>query len=683
MKERLPRFVSRRGGIFLAAFFTTSVVLGYALWKTHGAPLVSWSPAAPSFSLRLEADKETYLHDDLVEIRLRPGSEEAGQTLRSSTAPLTAWVERDGMAVVTIGEMEKVRLLFEKTPGFWRARWPIPWNAREGDYALRLATAALPAGLGAVQEGTFRVAARPFEPVPAGFGVLTLEGLGALQRFVGPDGGEPHSGAMAEWADFIGADAVLVQGAESSGYSAKLPSSFPWQMRSTGPVAALAQACHDRGLKLGVYVLSYMVGGPPAFSPDYRYGWHYQGGGPVYGLNLPVRRGVSIQEEKRPGDIVKALDRWASVGGVDFLGLDYIRPVFGSYELVDDFVNDMPGVQKPEGYDGWSQEKKMSWIARGRYIAPTAALRKETKFRTTDQWFWYRAHRTAGVVRKIVEGFGGKKPLWAFTLSWQKGWEHGQDPAMMRDAGIDMNAIMLYEADAQQYRGLVSQWNAYTRDANFNLVVGNTFDWRLHQKTLNPSGPEEMVRRMMLAVGKFQNGRPVRGVFVHDLQRALRGNLGPYSPKEWLLAAGGALTQVREIHQRTPYRFTLTVPNESAPGAARLGTVAWVPGTSEGPVTVQLFSSPDVELSTRTVELTPTVSSATFVLRWMPNDRSPLRGNRAFVAARSWRADRPRERCQIHMAYIQGAPRGAPSDPLVLNGAADPSLPQKEKDKIP
>ncbi len=679
MKISISRSIKRRGGLFIAAFFTASLVLGYALWKNHGGSLVSWEPAAPAFSLQLQADKEIYAHDHLVTLILRPSSDEVRQLLKKSTAPVVAWVERDGTPIVTVGEMEKVRLGFDKAHGFWRARWPIPWNAPDGIYSLRLTTTTLPAGMGSVQEGSFSVASRPFDPVPSGFGVLTLEGLGPLNRFPGPHGGPSNAGVMAEWAEFIGADAVLLQGAESSGYSKKLSSSFPWQMRSTEPVAALAHACHARGLKLGVYVLSFMVGGPPAFSPDYAYGWHYQNGRPVYGLDLPVRRGISLEEEKRPGDIVNVLDRWASVEGVDFLGLDYIRPVFGGNELVDEFVQEMPGVQKPEGYNSWSKEQRMAWIARGRYIAPTAALRNDPKFKITDQWFWYRAHRTAGVVRKIVEGFGGKKPIWAFTLSWQKGWEHGQDPSMMRDAGVDINGIMLYEADGQQYRGLLRQWNAYTGDSKFNLVVGNTFDWRLHQKTLNPSGPEEMVRRTLAAVEQFQEGKPVRGIFMHDLARALRGNLGPYPPQEWFLAAGGAMTRVREIHHRTPYRLKMTLPGQTSPLAPITGTVSVDPTSLTHPVLVKLYSSSDMDLSTTSIELTPTRSSSTFVARWKPNDRSPLRGDRPFIAARSSSPDLPKERCQIHMSYIQGCRKGVPGTSNVV--AEDPSPAQKKKNR--
>jgi hypothetical protein len=354
--------------------------------------------------------------------------------------------------------------------------------------------------------------------------------------------------------------------------------------------------------------------------------------------------------------------------------LDYIRPVFGGNELVDDFFRDMPGAEKPAGYDAWTPERRMAWIARKRYLAPRADQRNDDDYRTADQWFWYRAHRTAQVVREIREGFGEKKPLWAFTLSWQKGWEHGQDPAMMRDAGIDMNGIMLYEADRAQYRGLVRQWNGYTGNADFNLVVGNTFDWPLHQKSQNPAAPEEMFNRTLLAVEEFQKGKPVRGVFFHDLARGLRGRLGPYPPKEWFLAGGAAMTRVREIHGKTSYRFRLDAPDASKPRAS-LTARFFVEG-AEGPVAVELFASSDLELSTRKIVLSPAEDSAEVSLRWVPNDKSVLRGGRSFFAARSQRTDRPSERCQVHIRYIQGV---VPENKLAEAESRGPIFPSGEE----
>lgn len=661
---KIPRAL-RSGGAILGFLLCAGGLAGFAYWKNHGAPLIAGPPAAPEFDLVLRPDREIYAHDALVEFLLEPASPKITAALRASTAPFHGWVERGGRPVETVGVLTRVRLRHDATAGIWRARWPVPWNAPDGDYDLRLDTAALPSGITAVRQGGFRLASRTFEPVPAGLGVLTLEGQGSLARFAGPDGGEPRLSALAEWADYIGADTVLIQGAESSGFTAKLPSDFPWHSRPRGPVTDLAKECHRRGIRLGVYILSFMVGGPPEYSPDYQYGVHYQKGQAVAGLDLPKRRGVSIGEEKRPGDIVKILNHWAAVEGVDFLGLDYIRPVFGSQELVDDFVREMPGVEKPEGYDTWSPQQRMVWIGRGRMLAPRATQRTEPRYRTSDQWFWYRAHRTAAVVRRITEGFAGKKPLWAFTLSWQKGWEHGQDPAMMRDAGIDINGIMLYEADGEQYKGLLRQWNAYTRDAPFNLVVGNTFDWRLHQKTFDPAGPEAMVQRVLAAVERFQDQRPVRGIFLHDLPRALRGSIGPYPPKEWMLAGGSAITRLREIHNVLPYRVNWVCPESLKPGVVGTATVSLVRGA--GPVRADIYTSADLTASPVDVVLSSATPTATVRLTWKPTDRSTARGDRVFAAVRTTRPETRGDRAQIHACYLRGeraapAPTAAPSE---------------------
>jgi len=657
---RVPRGV-RSGGAVLALLLCAGALAGFAYWKSHGAAPVPGPEAAPAFDAVLRADRDVVAHDALVEILLEPASPKITAALRASTSPFHGWVERDGRPVETVGVLTRVRLRFDPAAGFWRARWPVPWNAPDGDYDLRLDTAAFPASVASIRQGGFRVVSRPFEPVPAGLGVLTLEGQGSLARFAGPDGGAPRLSALAEWADYIGADTVLIQGAESSGFTAKLPSDFPWHSRPRGPVSDLAAECHRRGIRLGVYILSFMVGGPPEHSPDYEYGVHYQRGQAIAGLDLPKRRGISIREAKRPGDIVKILNHWAAVDGVDFLGLDYIRPVFGSQELVDDFLREMPGAEKPEGYDAWTPQQRMVWIGRGRMLAPRADQKTEPRYRTSDQWFWYRAHRTAGVVRQIAEGFAGKKPLWAFTLSWQKGWEHGQDPAMMRDAGIDINGIMLYEADDAQYRGLVRQWNAYTRDARFNLVVGNTFDWKLHQKTIDPSGPEAMVQRLMAAVERFQDKRPVRGVFLHDLPRALRGSLGPFPPKEWMLAGGSAITRLREIHDVLPYRVEWACPESLSAGVSSTGTVTLTRGAAAGPVRAEFYSSSDLTLTPAEVVLSSSAPRAVVAFTWKPNDSSAPRGDRAFAAVRTTRSTARGDRAQIHAAYLRGVRGAAPA----------------------
>ena len=639
------------------------------------------SPAVETDGPTLKTSQDAYFHDAFVEwtLSVPPGST-LFDKLSSSTAPWVTWVEKDGAPVTTIGMMREAPLVFSTGTRSWSARWPVPWNAPDGTYAVRLDTAAWPAGEKTPAFPTFKIQSREFKPVPKGFGVLTLEGHAPFHVFRAPDG-QKRASAMAEWAEFMGADALVVQGAETSGFTVKLSTSFPWLTRNEKGVIELGKACRERGLKLGVYVLSFMVGGPPQYSPDYQYGWYYENGRPVYGLDRPTRRGISILDPRRPHDIVKMLNRWAAVPGVDFVGLDYIRPVFGGNELVEDFVREMPGVTPPARYAHMTKVERMKWIAPGRYVAPLLKTKDPARWKLSDQWFWYRAHCSARVVRQIAQEYAGKTPLWGFTLSWQKGWEHAQDPVMFRDAGLDIDAIMLYEATGEQFRNLVGHWGNYALRDQLNLVVGDTYDWRLHQKTTNPAGPEDFYNRMMMAVTGFHKDKPVRGIFTHDLNRALSGprQLGPYTSREWFLAGGAAMTRVRELNGALPYDLTLTAPDDARAGATLSAVIAFGERPSTAPVRVEFFSGPDLEVSPGAVDLSPRKSSATLVLRWRPNDHSVARGRRTFLAARAVRPDFDHERAQIHMKYVQGAAKPVPAETSETPPATPPAPPAKKK----
>jgi hypothetical protein len=262
-------------------------------------------------------------------------------------------------------------------------------------------------------------------------------------------------------------------------------------------------------------------------------------------------------------------------------------------------------------------------------------------------------------VRAIKNDLGSQKPLWAFTLSWQKGWEHGQAPVMMRDAGLDADAIMLYEADKEQFRGLVKQWNEYVRQDQVNLVLGDAIDWVLHQRTYNPAGPEDFYNRNMMAAQGFHSDKPARAIFIHDLHRARKGRIAPYSTEEWLLNGGAAITRLRQLHGRLPYELAWSSPESIRPGEAQNVTVSFKDQPPSKPVAVRLFVPPDVEVSPREAELSATKPSVSFRLRWTPTEKSALRRNRLFAALRSHRPENPVERCQIHIKYFQGTSKAA------------------------
>lgn len=177
----------------------------------------------------------------------------------------------------------------------------------------------------------------------------------------------------------------------------------------------------------------------------------------------------------------------------------------------------------------------MTWLARKKI------MRRDMEF--VDAWQWWRARRVALIVKEIKARLGGKA-LWAFTLTWDKGWHHGQDPVMMNDAGVDIDALMFYEADKPQYASMVKSWNQYIRRSDVQVLPGNIFDWGLHQK--DPEGPKEFGRRLRLAVDEVYADGPAPGIFYHDVARLLWGRLGPWGTKPWADEAAALSRYVKD-----------------------------------------------------------------------------------------------------------------------------------------
>jgi hypothetical protein len=103
---------------------------------------------------------------------------------------------------------------------------------------------------------------------------------------------------------------------------------------------------------------------------------------------------------------------------------------------------------------------------------------------------------------------------------------------MMNDAGVDLDALMLYQADKDQFEALVHDFHQYVHRGDVQLVAGEILDWGLHQK--DPAGPKEMYRRETKAIDELYADGPAKGVFFHDLSRALWGRLGPWGTRGWL-----------------------------------------------------------------------------------------------------------------------------------------------------
>lgn len=510
---------ARRGLAFflaVAAFF--AAVFGAWRWWGENVRVV-----------RLESARTDYLHYDFVDLRLT--AKDPALLAELERTPPRAVVLRGGAPVTTIAGVREMAMA-PVARGVWAARWPVPWNAPVGEY--------VPALVGRddlaerLRVRPFRIGRRTPKPLPPGFVVLTLESVAPLatMRVKAPDGTVKDWRGLLDWARYIGADAFWVLGGQSPG----LQDGQVWVDANLATLHQVAQECHARGLKFGTYAMYSLTMSKTVKIPGYEYGLEIKDGAPE------VTRAVSIREPRRLDDVAALLKPYADDPNVDFVGLDYIRNALGGYELVDDFVAEMPGLTLPREWPKLARAERMTWLARKKI------MRKDMDF--VDAWQWWRAHRVALIVKEMKRRLGDAKPLWAFTLTWDKGWNHGQDPVMMNDAGVDYDALMFYEADKAQYAGMLRDWHAYVRSGDVQVVPGNIFDWGLHQK--DPAGPAEFGRRLRRAIADVYGDGPARGVFFHDAARLLYGRLGPWGTRAWADEARAVARELKAANPRPP-----------------------------------------------------------------------------------------------------------------------------------
>lgn len=467
-----------------------------------------WGVRAKSRAVRLSASKLEHFHYDIVELFLVSRDPVLDESFRA--APPRFAVMRGTETVTTIAGVREMRAA-RIAAGRWTAKWPVPWNAPPGDYRpVLLGRADLNERL---EASAFKIARRKPKPMPKGFVVATLESVIPLasMRVKGPDGNRTDWRGLLDWAKYIGADAFFLLGGQTPG----LGKDEIWMNANLKLIPKVAEECRRRGLQFGVYAMFSLTMSSRAL-PGYEYGLEIKDGRPV------ATRAVSLRDKKRLSDVAAFLKPFADDPNVDWIGLDYIRNALGGYELVDDFVAEMPGVVVPPEWRRLSLEERMTWLARKKI------MRRDKEF--VEAWEWWRARRAALIVKEIKARLGGK-PLWAFTLTWEKGWHHGQDPVMMNDAGVDIDALMFYEADKPQYAEMMKSWHEYIKHGDVQVLPGNIFDWALHQK--DAAGPGEFGRRLKAAITGVYGDGPARGVFFHDMARLLWGRRGPWGTRGW------------------------------------------------------------------------------------------------------------------------------------------------------
>ncbi|MBU4134281.1 hypothetical protein KKH42_03045 [bacterium] len=421
-------------------------------------------------------------------------------------------VFRNNMPVMGIGG--RVAYSFRVKDGKSVARFPIPWNAEEGFYEARVFH-PLESERNRFLPAVFAVTRRKPADIKFPLNAMNWENTKNLKtrRIPTPSGEIKSWESIFDWVEYMKMDTLLYLAAQTAFFGKSLPADSPWVKNNLKMLDDLCAEAHKRKMRIGAWTAAYIVVGKRDENIGYTYGIDYS----LPNDCLKQSRGISIGDNKRLKDIIKIMRRM-DTSDADFLGLDYIRPVQGGFELTDEFFEEMD-IDLPLA----PKENP----ARALYLA--REIFKKKNYALQDLWNWWRARKSSLCIERIKEEVKSEKPLWVFVLSWQMGHQHGQDPVMFQDAGADFQAVMLYECDDRQFDNLLSQWEKYDA-SGVNFIIGNQIDFNVHQFSEKPPAPEKFAMRLARAKKVLKP----KGIFVNDLSRVFWGRKGPYSGIEWL-----------------------------------------------------------------------------------------------------------------------------------------------------
>lgn len=504
---------------------------------------LSLNGGKPGSGLSVSTDRAEYLRYQLVRIEVRPDS---ASGLDSSAMAVARFYHADTL-VAGPGRMDSVALKWDSAARAWRGTWAPPWNPPLGRYKAIVSVSL--ADSQAAQDSAFlSLTARQPKKIDYGFCVMTIESAGNMLNAKLPSlSGKPKGWwNFAEWAKFLGADAVWYSVGWTIEGARGISDQSPWIKDNFKVFPRLAEECRAQGLKFGGYVGSYLLWGPHLRKLKYDYSLE-SSQGRVY-----PNHHVNLDDPKRRTDIVSVLKQLEADPNVDFIGLDYIRPGAGGFESVDSFVVLM-NIDVPQNWRRMDKRQRILWVAQR--VRPLSYTPIHLR------WQWWQAHRSALALERILSEAGVTKTVWGFTLGWDKGHEHGQDPVMMNDAGLDLDAVMLYESNAWHCFNMTNQWSKYLAGDEVQIIAGQQVDWELLQKSTEPPAPEEMYIRHTDAIRGLSSHFPIKGLFWHDLFRGLRGRKGPHNSREWLIAGAAAFTKVREELGLMPFSARLVDQN--------------------------------------------------------------------------------------------------------------------------
>ncbi|PKL92231.1 MAG: hypothetical protein CVV21_05625 [Candidatus Goldiibacteriota bacterium HGW-Goldbacteria-1] len=524
-------------------------------------PLFAFFSSIHAANIKISTDKPEYWRYEIVTVICEFEAPAAAilPSFKKKEQPsfrnmeCTAKIFHNNALVTTVGKTTTINLSYNRSTKQFTGKWPIPFNPKLGEYrAIVLLKDGSKKYAG---NAAFKIKGRTAPELPKGFSVMNIEPGDSIIRRVPGVGGKAVKvwENYVLWSKFMGADAMWHCVGQSQIWNkpnAVNSEEFPWDQKSVRQMGEVGEELHRHNIKYGTWITSFVLLGNRQDLSPYAHTTGYDKENDTL-RNLIY---VSIKDKKRHDDIAALLKKMNSNPNVDYVGLDYVRTDFGGYEYASEFVSDMPVRGVPYGWYSLSEEDRMLWLGR--------KIEKEKNRPVIEMWQWWRAHKMSQIIIYIREKAGVTKPMWAFTLTWEQGRQHGQDPLMFIDAGIDMTAAMYYSIDKLTYPMMITDWRNYLSRGKTSLVAGQCVDWNLLGKTYDPSGPDEHFLRQQLLVDRLIGVNPSLGLFWHDLTRAFLSTSGPYSSLEWGITGAASFTYLRKKQGYFPFTVTWDAPDE-------------------------------------------------------------------------------------------------------------------------
>ena len=432
----------------------------------------------------------------------------------------------------------------------------LGYNPPPGTYKIVVKSRSNPNWKGT--SASFKLTRRKVPKLKKGFSVVNLEHTIPLNttRVKGPNGWGGYE-EIANWVKYMDADAFWMLVAQTTGWDASINPKDPWVPGGFKNLALLGPAMKKKNIQVGAYIMSYFTpgNGKKKVGYDPSLGYIYDGN------KLQDSYHVSLNCEKRFQDIVKIAKTFEDNPHVDYIGMDFIRTGRADgYEMGPLVVEDM-NIHVPEEYSSYSYTDKVKWFAQQiEHKKNQVIIRK---------WRWWRATKTAGIINRLITEGDLTKPVWCFTLGWEHGKQHGQDPYMMFDAGALIDAVMLYEASEGQFKNMMVQWRNYMRDNANNVMIGNASDVRLLESSTRNAPADFIYRQVKGYRNVYRNGL-AKGIFFHDISRALWSSKRGIDIKEWAIVNGHSISKYRQELGMIPYSAKIKLNADARTGKIKI-----------------------------------------------------------------------------------------------------------------